>query len=133
MAHTINNQLTTLKVPNYQNTSRTQSTEHSQQPGSGPDVNGAENDAVALTAVERMASVAGARENVDAVRSRFESTTSNLQAGAEQPFAAGEHIVDVDHAIGIAMLTVGQIMQQSGKAMSVQANMSQQSVLQLLG
>ena len=133
MAHTINNQLTTLKVPNYQNTSRTQSTESSQQPGSGPDVNGAENDTVALTAAERMASVAGARENVDAVRSRFESTTSNLQAGAEKPFAAGEHIVDVDHAIGIAMLTVGQIMQQSGKAMSVQANMSQQSVLQLLG
>ena len=131
MGQTIDNQVTTLKVPNYQNTAKTQSTESSLRPGSGPGVNNAKDDTAGLPVAERMASVASARENFDAVQSRLETITSNLQAGAGERSAAGERIRDADQAIETAMLTGARMMQQSDTAVSVQANVSRQRVLQL--
>ena len=98
------------------------------------DIGTSETSLTSIDQIDAMiADVASARANFGALQNRFESTISNLQAGAENQAAARGRIMDADYAMEVANLTGAQIMQQSGTAMSVQANVSQQSVMQLLG
>lgn len=87
-----------------------------------------------IGAIDSMiAEVASSRANFGAVQSRFESAIDNLQIGVENQSAARGRIVDADFAVETAMLTRSKIMQQAGAAMSSQANVTPQSVMQLLG
>ena len=80
----------------------------------------------ALTAVN------GARANLGAVQSRFETTVSNLSVTTENLSAARSRIMDADFAVETANLSRSQILQQAGTAMVAQANQLPQQVLQLL-
>jgi flagellin len=74
----------------------------------------------------------GARANLGAVQSRFESAVSNIQIAAENTTAARSRIMDTDFAMETANLTRAQILQQAGNAMLSQANQLPQQVLSLL-
>jgi len=76
--------------------------------------------------------VNGARANLGAVQSRFESAVSNIQIAAENTTAARSRIMDTDYASETANLSRAQILQQAGNAMLVQANQLPQQVLSLL-
>lgn len=80
----------------------------------------------------RIAEVASARANFGAMQSRFESTIANLQVGIENQSAARGRIMDAELAVEAAMLTRSKIAQQAGTAITSQANVSAESVAQLL-
>jgi flagellin len=87
----------------------------------------------AITALDAdIDTVAGARADLGAVQSRFESTVRNLANISENLNAARSRIRDADFAAETANLTRTQILQQAGAAMLAQANLVPQNVLTLL-
>ena len=74
----------------------------------------------------------GARANLGAVQSRFESAIANIQIASENSTAARSRIMDTDFAAETAAMTRAQILQQAGTAMLSQANQLPQQVLSLL-
>jgi flagellin len=76
--------------------------------------------------------VNGARAQLGAIQSRFESAVSNIQIASENTAAAKSRIMDTDFAAETANLTRAQILQQAGNAMLSQANQLPQQVLTLL-
>ena len=80
-----------------------------------------------------LTSINGARADLGALQSRFESVVSNLQVTSENLSASRSRIQDTDFAAETAALTRGQILQQAGTAMLAQANAAPQNVLSLLG
>jgi flagellin len=76
--------------------------------------------------------VNGARAQLGAIQSRFESAVANIQIAAENTTAAKSRIMDTDFAAETANLARAQILQQAGNAMLSQANQLPQQVLQLL-
>jgi flagellin len=76
--------------------------------------------------------VNGARAQLGAIQSRFESAVANIQIAAENTSAAKSRIMDTDFAAETANLTRAQILQQAGNAMLSQANQLPQQVLSLL-
>jgi len=90
-----------------------------------------------LTSIDQIdamiSEISGYQARFGAVQNRFESTISNLQTGVENQTAARGRIVDADYAVETALLARSQILQNSSLAMSAQANVSAQSVRQLLG
>ena len=79
-----------------------------------------------------LSQVNGARANLGALQSRFESAVSNIQIASENTTAARSRIMDTDYAAETANLSRAQILQQAGNAMLVQANQLPQQVLSLL-
>jgi len=79
-----------------------------------------------------LAEIASARSGFSAMQNRFESTISNLQVKFENQSAARGRIMDADFAIETAKMSHSQILHQAGTALSVQANVSSQSVMNLL-
>ena len=73
------------------------------------------------------------RSNIGAYVNRLEHTINNLINQEHNSQAAESVIRDADFAVETANFTKYQILQQSATAMLSQANMSQQSVLGLLG
>ena len=73
------------------------------------------------------------RSNIGAYVNRLEHTINNLINQEHNSQAAESVIRDADFAVETADFTKYQILQQSATAMLSQANMSQQSVLGLLG
>lgn len=94
------------------------------------------NFAGAQTAIKLMddalQTVNGARADLGALQSRFESVVANLQTNAENLTASRSRIQDADFASETASLSRGQILQQAGTAMLAQANAAPQNVLSLL-
>ncbi|MGZ5847747.1 MAG: flagellin, partial [Ramlibacter sp.] len=76
--------------------------------------------------------VNGARAQLGAIQSRFESAVSNIQIASENTAAAKSRIMDTDFAAETANMTRAQILQQAGNAMLSQANQLPQQVLTLL-
>src|SRR6476661_576242 len=76
--------------------------------------------------------VNGARAQLGAIQSRFESAVANIQIASENTAAAKSRIMDTDFAAETANLTRAQILQQAGNAMLSQANQLPQQVLNLL-
>jgi flagellin len=74
----------------------------------------------------------GARANLGAVQSRFETAIANIQISSENSTAARSRIMDTDFAAETAAMTRAQILQQAGTAMLSQANQLPQQVLSLL-
>lgn len=72
------------------------------------------------------------RATFGALQNRLASTINNLQTNAENLSAARSQIQDADFAMESANLSRATILQQAGLAMLVQANQTQQSILQLL-
>ena len=79
-----------------------------------------------------LAFVSGARANLGALQSRFETTIANLEVTSENLSASRSRIVDADFAQETANLSRAQILQQAGTAMVAQANQLPQGVLALL-
>lgn len=79
-----------------------------------------------------LAIVSGQRAKYGAVQTRFETTITNLQAGAENLSASRSRIRDTDFASETSQLTRAQILQQAGTAMLAQANQVPNQVLTLL-
>ncbi len=79
-----------------------------------------------------LAFISGARANLGALQSRFETTIANLQVSSENLAASRSRIVDADFAMETANLSRAQILQQAGTAMVAQANQLPQGVLALL-
>jgi len=79
-----------------------------------------------------LAEIASARSSLGAMQNQFESAISNIQVRLENQSAARGRIMDADFAVETAKLTHSQISQQAGTEMSVQANVSPQSVMSLL-
>ncbi|WP_275096777.1 flagellin [Sedimenticola hydrogenitrophicus] len=87
----------------------------------------------AITKIDAaMSTISGARANMGAVQSRFESAISSLSVTVENLSAARSRITDADFAAETAQMTRSQILQQAGVAMVSQANALPQSVLSLL-
>jgi len=78
-------------------------------------------------------SVNSMRSNMGAYVNRLEHAINNLLISNTNQQAAESLIRDVDFATETTIFTKNQILTQSGTAMLSQANMSPQSVLQLLG
>lgn len=76
--------------------------------------------------------VNGARADLGAIQSRFESATANISISVENLAASRGRIVDADFAVETANLSRTQILQQAGTAMVAQANQLPQGVLSLL-
>jgi flagellin len=76
--------------------------------------------------------VNGARAQLGAVQSRFETAVANIQIQSENVSAARGRIMDADFATETANLSRAQILQQAGTAMVAQANQLPQQVLALL-
>ncbi|WP_018871307.1 flagellin [Thioalkalivibrio sp. ALgr3] len=72
------------------------------------------------------------RSELGAVQTRFESTISNLEIGAENLSDARSRILDADFAAETAELTRAQVLQQAGISVLSQANAVPQNVLGLL-
>ena len=77
--------------------------------------------------------VNGARAQMGAQMSRFETTIRNLQINSENVSAGRSRIMDADFATETAQLSRARILQDAGNAMVVQANQLPQMVLALLG
>ncbi|PKK91996.1 MAG: hypothetical protein CVV64_00855 [Candidatus Wallbacteria bacterium HGW-Wallbacteria-1] len=73
------------------------------------------------------------RGNLGALQNRLEHTIKNLGVTKENLASSESRIRDADMAKEMMEFTRNQIMQQAGTAMLSQANMVNQSVLQLLG
>ncbi len=80
-----------------------------------------------------LTTINGARADLGALQSRFESVVANLQTTSENLSASRSRILDTDFAAETAALTRAQILQQAGTAMLAQANAAPQNVLSLLG
>jgi flagellin len=80
-----------------------------------------------------IAKVSSTRGNLGALQNRLEHTIKNLGVTKENLAASESRIRDADMAKEMMEFTRNQIMQQAGTAMLAQANMVNQSVLQLLG
>lgn len=76
--------------------------------------------------------VNGARADLGAIQSRFESAVANIQIQSENISAARSRMMDTDFASETANMTRAQILQQAGNAMLSQANQIPQQVLSLL-
>jgi flagellin len=76
--------------------------------------------------------VNGARADLGALQSRFESAVANIEIGIENLSAARGRIIDADFAKETSNLSRTQILQQAGTAMVAQANQLPQGVLALL-
>jgi flagellin len=79
-----------------------------------------------------LSQINGARANLGAVQSRFETAIANIQIAGENSTAARSRIMDTDFAAETAAMTRAQILQQAGTAMLSQANQLPQQVLSLL-
>jgi flagellin len=73
------------------------------------------------------------RADLGAYQNRLEHAIRGLDVGAENMQAAESRIRDTDMANEIVRYTTNQILLQSSTAMLAQANLTPQSVLQLLG
>ncbi|MCK4514675.1 MAG: flagellin, partial [Spirochaetaceae bacterium] len=73
------------------------------------------------------------RADLGAYQNRLEHAIRGLDVGAENLQAAESRIRDADMAHEIVRYTTNQILLQSSTAMLAQANLTPQSVLQLLG
>jgi flagellin len=82
---------------------------------------------------EAISKVSNTRGNLGAVQNRLEHTIQNLSVTRENLAAAESRIRDTDIASEMMEFTRNQIMQQAGTAMLSQANLTNQTVLQLLG
>ena len=89
-----------------------------------------DNAIVAMDAALR--AINGARADLGAIQSRFETTVENLSVNTENLSASRSRIMDADFAAETANLSRTQILQQAGTAMVAQANQLPQSVLKLL-
>ena len=81
---------------------------------------------------EALASVSRQRANLGAYQNRLEYAIRGLDVGAENLQAAESRIRDTNMASEMVEFTRNQILQQTGTAMLAQANLSPQSVLQLI-
>jgi len=79
-----------------------------------------------------LAAVSDLRSSFGAIQNRFESTISNLSTINENLTASRSRIEDADFAVETAKLSRAQILQQAGTSILAQANVSTQSVLNLL-
>ncbi|WP_018864455.1 flagellin [Thioalkalivibrio sp. ARh3] len=92
-----------------------------------------ENATKAIGALDgALAQVSSLRSELGAVQTRFESTISNLEIGAENLSDARSRIMDADFAAETADLTRAQVLQQAGISVLSQANAVPQNVLGLL-
>ena len=82
---------------------------------------------------EAIETVSAERSKLGAYQNRLEHTIANLGTSAENLQAAESRIRDLDMAEEIMAFTKNNMLQQAATAMSAQANMAPQSVLQLLG
>lgn len=82
---------------------------------------------------DAISKVSNTRGNLGAVQNRLEHTIQNLSVTRENLAAAESRIRDTDIALEMMEFTRNQIMQQAGTAMLSQANLTNQTVLQLLG
>jgi flagellin len=73
------------------------------------------------------------RADLGAYQNRLEMAIKGIDIGAENLQAAESRIRDVDMAAEMVEFTKNQILVQAGNAMLAQANLKNQSVLQLLG
>ncbi|KGG96494.1 flagellin [Comamonas thiooxydans] len=89
-----------------------------------------DNAIVAMDAALR--AINGARADLGAIQSRFETTVENLSVNTENLSASRSRIMDADFAAETANLSRTQILQQAGTAMVAQANQLPQQVLKLL-
>lgn len=89
-----------------------------------------DNAIVAMDAALR--AINGARADLGAIQSRFETTVQNLSVNSENLSASRSRIMDADFAAETANLSRTQILQQAGTAMVAQANQLPQQVLKLL-
>ena len=97
------------------------------------DISTAEAAQISVTRIDAMiASVSSAKVNIGAVQHRFESAISDLQTSTVNPSAAQEPITDSDYAVQTAVWTRSRMLEESGTAVSTQANVSAENVLQLL-
>lgn len=94
------------------------------------DPHASDNAIVAMDAALR--AINGARADLGAIQSRFETTVENLSVNTENLSASRSRIMDADFAAETANLSRTQILQQAGTAMVAQANQLPQSVLKLL-
>jgi flagellin len=93
-------------------------------------VEGADNAIIKIDAA--LSTVNGARADMGAIQSRFESAIASLSVTVENLSAARSRIRDADFAAETASMTRSQILQQAGVAMVSQANAIPQTVLSLL-
>lgn len=94
------------------------------------DTQNSDNAIVAMDAALR--AINGARADLGAIQSRFETTVENLSVNTENLSASRSRIMDADFAAETANLSRTQILQQAGTAMVAQANQLPQQVLKLL-
>ena len=80
----------------------------------------------AIRAVDNQRSLLGATQN------RLESTISNLNNTVTNLTAARSRIQDADYSTEVSNMSRGQILQQAGTAVLVQANQVPQTMLSLL-
>ena len=98
------------------------------------DISTAANAEQAVTTINNAIEVVSSvRSKLGAYQNRLEHTIRNLDNTAENLQAAESRIRDVDMAKEMMEFTKQSILQQAATAMLAQANMSPQSVLQLLG
>ena len=98
------------------------------------DVSNYENATNAITVLDSaINAVSAERSKLGAFQNRLEHTISNLGTAAENLSAAESRIRDVDMAAEMMEFTKSNILNQAATAMLAQANMSPQTVLQLLG
>uniref|UniRef100_UPI0036DC2DEF FliC/FljB family flagellin n=1 Tax=Photorhabdus sp. RM322S TaxID=3342825 RepID=UPI0036DC2DEF len=79
-----------------------------------------------------LSKVDGLRSSLGAIQNRFESTVNNLNNTVNNLSAARSRIQDADYATEVSNMSRGQILQQAGTAVLVQANQVPQTVLSLL-
>jgi len=82
---------------------------------------------------EALKRVSKQRADLGAYQNRFEMASKGVAIAAENLQAAESQIRDTDMAREMVELTKNQILNQAGSAMLAQANVRNQSVLQLLG
>jgi flagellin len=82
---------------------------------------------------EALMSVSQQRADLGAYQNRLEYAMQGLDVGAENLAAAESRIRDTDMAAQMVDFTRDQILMQASTAMLAQANLTPQSVLQLLG
>lgn len=82
---------------------------------------------------EALKSVNKQRADLGAYQNRFEMAAKGIAIAAENLQAAESRIRDVDMASEVVDYTKNQILTQAGSSMLAQANVRNQSVLQLLG
>jgi flagellin len=73
------------------------------------------------------------RANMGAVMNRLQYAMDNLSNVSMNSSASRSQIEDADYAAASTELAKTQIMQQAATSVLAQANMSQQTVLKLLG